>query len=484
MAQLKVLGFFSGTGSRLAKPRTGTLASSSPPYETNPYDGRADDNSFNGQNMGSLQPFVWDYQALPTNIKLTYSHGGDLSLKCLVTPLHGSKNPNSLESQSEQETETGISAVQKFAQNYKERIDNDELEIHKRGLKISELESEYRRVLQQRNNEWSEVQNRDEKIISLEKTIADLTHQMNKDKTALFQVRSELKDLKANRRRQRDIDKAENEVRLVRMRQDHERLSGGLHRQINSLNADRAHERQSLQDEHRRLVQRLENEHKEAVKALHDSRILELTDLNRQHSEVVTRLQNEISAMGVIHSEEVSDLTNKAAEFRDRLQGDYKKLKEQHEREKDRLRNNHLIEREKMETKHQAQMVSLSSDIEAISTVLLQRDKFEELALADNIIRTRYDSIVAAVDDLATAVRNRWLETGQSWIDDILKNVPTAAQRLAKQKMVKDIIWDLLYRHIFYSPFRILGLEGRKLEMKWSTECGKGERPMSTQNVK
>lgn len=163
-------------------------------------------------------------------------------------------------------------------------------------------------------------------------------------------------------------------------------------------------------------------------------------------------LQNEINRVSV----EANRLTLMEVEIRTQKAGyeaDVARLKEMHK------------------AKQLSYTMSLQQSVEALKEALLQRDHFK--AMSDHELAHRFQGISCEVDDLS---RLRWETVLEpSWPFPAHSFTESDNQRRAKQYILQNTLWVILYTSIFCTPFRILGKEGTLLEQSWIKKYGAGE---------
>jgi hypothetical protein len=125
-------------------------------------------------------------------------------------------------------------------------------------------------------------------------------------------------------------------------------------------------------------------------------------------------------------------------------------------------------ERARLLSDHADQQVRLKRDIEALNGVLLKRDDFKPLRDID--LSSLFSDLAIDIDHVA---RMSWKYDQTDWTNEILGQLAKNPRRL-KKNMLQESLWSVLYDNIFYSPFRVLGEEGRSLETEWNVAFGQG----------
>jgi len=140
------------------------------------------------------------------------------------------------------------------------------------------------------------------------------------------------------------------------------------------------------------------------------------------------------------------------------------------------MRDEHKADMAKMRDAHEVEKVtlnrSLQETVEVLKGALVKRDHFK--AMSDHEVAYRFHDISSEVDEFA---RVRWDKTQESswpFLDQSLRN--SENERRTKQYVIQNTLWVILYEKIFCTPFRVLGNEGKSLEVKWIEKYGQDRK--------
>ncbi|OAL46068.1 hypothetical protein IQ07DRAFT_634948 [Pyrenochaeta sp. DS3sAY3a] len=124
-----------------------------------------------------------------------------------------------------------------------------------------------------------------------------------------------------------------------------------------------------------------------------------------------------------------------------------------------------LTQERQLTEKHEFENLELQKVIEEFKVASVQRDHFKGLTdrdVADHFLRIAND-----IEDFS---RLQWdLRKEQDWpyTEDQMRQLNKVNTRKLKQQLVQNSIWMILYEHVFRSPFRIFGFEGRDIDADW-----------------
>lgn len=114
---------------------------------------------------------------------------------------------------------------------------------------------------------------------------------------------------------------------------------------------------------------------------------------------------------------------------------------------------------------------SLLAELDGCYSALMEKDNFEPMP--DREVHAKFFDLANDIEQLAR------LEWGKehiktSWFTQEFVS-PVTPQRLVQKQLLQNVIWSILNKHIFGSPFRMFGDEGRKLEINWLQQSGTGQ---------
>ena len=247
-----------------------------------------------------------------------------------------------------------------------------------------------------------------------------------------------------------------------------------------------------------------QSQHADAVATLHQ----ELRDLkNRAAKEVDSLIEtqsDEINQLNYAHNVEVSRLVNDEATKTQTLKTTHDQQRTQMVQEHQQtlswkneelaqvlqnqeqaissLEEVHTAEQAQKDQDHAQGVRQLREDVQRLNAALLTRDDqlyLGELFTTPNLptrpdeqIQSKFSEIEQMVESLG---RLPWKQQPAMWTSEVLQSVGrNRVERVLKKAIVQDLVWCLLFNHIFCSPFRVFGAEGRSLEEEWRKQCGQG----------
>ena len=251
---------------------------------------------------------------------------------------------------------------------------------------------------------------------------------------------------------------------------------------------------QAKVDEQAAKVQQSETKRRTLI-TNHDDNVRELkeghlTTVNglRDEKESLSRGHNQkIKSLEATHASEKATLVSNHEASQKTLKGEHLQNVEVMEKKMQALAES-LLEKEQQHTrdkqalvdKHRNNTKALRESIRELNDALLTQDATTgAIFMAPNLpqmpdeqIRdqmTRIQQFVEELSDLS------WRSDRTIWTDGMIRNLKSRFEpRPFKKSILQNMIWTLLFRLVFCSPFRMFGDEGRKLEQEWNKECGKG----------
>jgi len=94
--------------------------------------------------------------------------------------------------------------------------------------------------------------------------------------------------------------------------------------------------------------------------------------------------------------------------------------------------------------------------------------------MSDNELALRFHDLANEVDDIARADWDNRRESAWYFPGNVLRNSENV--RRAKQHLLQNTIWVILYEKIFCTPFRVFGNEGKSLERAWTEKHGQDRK--------
>ena len=221
----------------------------------------------------------------------------------------------------------------------------------------------------------------------------------------------------------------------------------------------------TARDEASQKDQRLTQQHLATVKSLDEElrRVKNAADMKErrmadEHMKAVNEL-NETHAIKMSRQEHEHQQTNQ--HLLDQYQQSEQRLLEKHQQVKEELQQENAELNEAW----------LHRDDEIYKAKLFTTSGLP--SKPDDKIKNQVLELQQMVDDLS---RTEWKTSPDTRTDRVSLGIGhhEHGQRLVKKAIVQDLIWSLLFRRIFCSPFRMFGTEGKNLEREWNEQCGKG----------
>jgi hypothetical protein len=192
-------------------------------------------------------------------------------------------------------------------------------------------------------------------------------------------------------------------------------------------------------------------------------------------------LQDQKNEMTRRHQINKRAVEEKLRVTRDKFETQLKSIKARLEQEPERnaketeaIRKSYDAEKQRMREAFELEKTGflreLNETVESLKGALVQRDYFQ--AMSDHELANRFQVISLEVDEFARVVwekgrESSWPLPGQSFRK-------SGNERRAKQYIMQNTLWVILYERIFCTPFRVLGSEGKSLETKWIETFGQG----------
>lgn len=220
-----------------------------------------------------------------------------------------------------------------------------------------------------------------------------------------------------------------------------------------------------------RDANRLQEEHRESIERLGADLVQQYnTELLRQQSTADTK---------------IADMWDKNRRQLDSSERERARTRLEHEKAVEELNAGWRQAQQEQILKHEKVVKSLGANIHELNEALLSNDESKYTGSAftisslpqrtDGQIRDQFIQVQQMVEELA---RVSWKEDRQVWNEQLVRDFGRrSGPRLAKKAIIQDMIWTVLYRLVFCSPFRMFGDEGLKLEREWFEQCQSGINP-------
>lgn len=326
------------------------------------------------------------------------------------------------------------------------------------------------------------------------------------------------------------IDKKDDEIRVIR-RQLEEKSQEIVKRDksttqmkethlktIEKLHKDYASKLQKLREEHEEAIRQeskqradLEANHEldrnthirqkeEDIKKLKQAQATRITGLKEQNEKKLKEMEKKgesmrafIKQLKIQHSTAIEDQEQSHRTTLEDQQKAYEMREAETVRDHQQVKSNLISEHREKERKLIAESAkriqNLNEELADLSEALLARDNDTWTAPPLSMVAVRKDPDEHITGDfeqvaelVSSLVELEWKNPRSLWTDDLLARLdPGCGQRKLKQNVLRNIIWEALEEHIFESPFRLFGDEGRTLETQWSERYGAGMCPNKDQ---
>jgi chromosome segregation ATPase len=147
------------------------------------------------------------------------------------------------------------------------------------------------------------------------------------------------------------------------------------------------------------------------------------------------------------------------------------RIQKEHQSEIVAMRVVRATERVEMEEGRARDTMRLRKDVEDLKGALLERDHSK--SMSDREAARLFQDIVSEVDEFARVQWDVKYESTWPFPEKSLRMSENI--RRAKQYIIQNTLWVILYEKIFCTPFRVLGDEGKSLEEQWIGEFGQGK---------
>ena len=336
------------------------------------------------------------------------------------------------------------------------------------------------RLAQEHNNEIGLYQERvdslntsqRQKIDQLKNTltveISRLAQEHN-DEIGLYQERVD--SLNTSQRQEIDQLKDTHKAEISRLAQEHNDEIDFYQQTIESVKTEAETERQKLQSTYEQQMAQFMDEHEGTVAQM-KAELAQVTEDEGRKRQNMTAFHDQQKAQLIqVHKQTLSRKNEELAQV---IQGEKLKIS--------RLEEAHAAEQAQKDLNYAQGTRQLREDVKRLNAALLTRDDQlyqGELFTTSNLpnrpdeqIRGKFSEIEQMVDSLG---RLQWKPEPAVWTSEVLRSIGgNRTDRVLKKAIVQDLVWCLLFNHIFCSPFRVFGAEGRLLEEAWNEQCGQG----------
>jgi hypothetical protein len=337
---------------------------------------------------------------------------------------------------------------------------------------------------------------------------ADRLRQSTTD--CMYRIR-ELEQTLAEGRKQLADEKSYHAQAIAALRHDIQAVRDEANNQVDSLIAQHTQDADQRDKTHKAEISHIEQEHDKYI-SIYQQKIESVKDeaeskrqkqesaydeqiaqLIREHDGKVAQLQAELAQVTEDERQRRQDLTEchdtQQAQIAEehkqalsRINEELAEVIQDNEEQIARLKESHVAEQAQRDLNFAQATRQLREDTQKLNAALLTRDDqlyqgelFTTSHLPtrpDEQIRGKFSAIEQMVDNLG---RLLWKQEPVVWTVEVLRSVSgNRTDRVLKKAIVQDLVWGLLFAHVFGSPFRVFGAQGRLLEEEWNEQCGQG----------
>jgi hypothetical protein len=275
------------------------------------------------------------------------------------------------------------------------------------------------------------------------------------------------------RRQRQETDQLQNthKAEISRLIQEHNNEIGFYQRDIESVKTQAEKKRQKLEFAHdQQMAQRMDE---------HEGTVAQMKAELAQVTEEEGKKRQNLTAL---HDKQRTQIFQEHEQVLSRINEELVEVRQDKELKISRLKEAHAAELAQKDVNYAQGTRQLREDVRRLNAALLTRDDqlyqgelFTTLNLPtrpDEQIRGKFSEIEQMVDGIG---RLQWKQEPAVWTSEVLRSVGgNSIDRVLKKAIVQDLVWCLLFNHIFCSPFRVFGAEGRLLEEEWNEHCGQG----------
>lgn len=216
-------------------------------------------------------------------------------------------------------------------------------------------------------------------------------------------------------------------------------------------------------------LKKAKNDHLDYIQVLQGTHASEQEALQKEHKAETHRLNMYYWKMEQDFKSKIDGMVTESAGREERFKTEMQRLRKSHEDGISKLRRAHT-----------QQLDYLKKDIQSRNKALIERETAQGVEyISDRELKAKLSELNREVDALA---RTPWAFNHSDWTEEAMNQMSISPKRLRKL-ILQDTMWSTFYEHIFCSPFRVLGEEGRRLEEQWSAAFPPGKRPNAGLNL-
>jgi hypothetical protein len=221
----------------------------------------------------------------------------------------------------------------------------------------------------------------------------------------------------------------------------------------------------------------MRKEHNYALGQITLQKDKKIEEINYAHQQQIQQWEAEVGRVRVQKDKKIEEITLAHQQEVEGFKAEVRQVTLQKNKEIKDISHTHenfvaKLKNDLLEDKANA-IRQLTADNERLLRFSIKKEVFK--AMTDTDLEERFGAIRREVDGLA---RVDWNELRKSnWPVPERAIQQAKIPRVAKQHLIQNTLWAILYDRVFCTPFRVLGSEGRALDQDWAQEFGQGECP-------
>lgn len=274
------------------------------------------------------------------------------------------------------------------------------------------------------------------------------------------------------------------EGEIAKIREEYRGKKAELKKQLADEISQHESEVREMEKQHSSTIQQMDQAREDELQCKqkdHDSQIRTMvqeqefarSQWSQTESKMIREHNSQMKTLRKEHEDAVDHILKEhKAECR-KLNDQIVKMKKDHATELALRQSEFEKEKAELLHRHADEKKQIEKDRDAYSAALLERDKARDKVTGDKFDEMKDVEIKAKFQEMKDAVEKlARLDWRGDQAQPLRRLFPAHSDTLMRQ-ILQDSIWVVLHKHIFCSPFRILGEEGQRLETQWNKEYGK-----------
>lgn len=226
-----------------------------------------------------------------------------------------------------------------------------------------------------------------------------------------------------------------------------------------------------LKENHASEKEWIVKKHDEELKSLDARRRQEELEWKNETSYLKDKHNAEMENLVISNQAELMEMEKWRKKCEQGWRNDFESLRVATKSEKDKMQDffDKEVRRLRERIEHHEKDLWNQNRNSASPSSLFDEEDFK--GKSDEEIGMQFGKVRYLVEDLA---RRQWKQEQKIWTDEVLQSLNPNNLRLKKKNILQNNIWTMLMYHIFSSPFRMFGEQGKILETEWSEHYGQG----------